>query len=42
MQRRSLQQHVNMLSEEVRRLEQELDEAHERGDSAMLQVLERF
>jgi hypothetical protein len=29
-----------MLSEEVRRLEQELDEARERGDSAMLQVRE--
>ena len=37
-QRRSLQQQVNMLSEEVRRLEQELDEARERGDAAMLQA----
>jgi hypothetical protein len=27
-----------MLSEEVRRLELELDEARERGDSAMLQA----
>jgi hypothetical protein len=38
MQRRSLQQQVNMLSQENSRLEQELEEAQERGDSAMLQV----
>jgi hypothetical protein len=37
-QRRSLQHQVSMLSEEVRRLELELDEARERGDSAMLQA----
>ena len=37
-QRRSLQQQVNMLSQENNRLEQELEEAQERGDSAMLQV----
>jgi hypothetical protein len=37
-QRRSLQQQVNMLSQENSRLEQELEEARERGDSAMLQV----
>ena len=29
---------MNMLSEEVRWLEQELDEARERGDGAMLQA----
>ncbi len=37
-QRRALQQQVNLLGQEVSRLEQELDEAQERGDRAMLQV----
>jgi hypothetical protein len=38
LQRRALQQQVNTLSQELRRVEHELDEAQERGDSAMLQV----
>ena len=38
LQRRALQQQVNLLSQEVSRLEHELDESQERGDSAMLQA----
>ena len=38
LQRRALEQQLNVLSQEVGRLEQELDQALERGDTAMLQA----